>query len=90
MDRRRPEIIATSGLKGLGLDLGEALDRLLDGSLNSVFGAEVGERLAKGTITLLAEADHPAAKPQIRDDFGRDGANGAEFAAFRRICWAPH
>ncbi len=83
MDRRWRELDATGGFEDLGIEFGEALDRLLDGSLNSVFGAQVGERFAKDAIALSAEADHMTAEFQVRGDLGGKLADGLEAVAVR-------
>ena len=55
-----------------------------------MLGAQVSERLAKDAITLPAEALDLPPEAEVGHYLGGDLADGAEFATFGRVCWAPH
>ena len=75
MERWLPEVIAAGDLEGLGLEPGEVLDRLLDGGLDAVLGAEVGERFAKDAITKPVKPLNFPPKPKVGHHLSRDGAD---------------
>ena len=84
MNWRLPEIIATSGLENLRLDLGVGVELLIDDGGDVAFGAEPRQKLANGPGTLPMEADHLTAELQVCDDLGGYLADGPSRAGVGR------
>ena len=75
MERHHRELIAAGDLEGLRIEPGEVLDRLLDGGLDAVLGAEVGERFTKDAITKPVKSLDLPPEPQVGHHLGGDPAD---------------
>ena len=75
-----PELITTGGLKGLGVELGEMLDRLLDGGLNAVLSAQVSERFTGNSWAKGVKSLDQTPESEVGDDLGGDFADGSKRA----------
>ena len=82
MERWLPELVTTGGLKGLGVDLGEFADRLLDGKANAVFCCEVGEQFCGNARSTLMKTLNLALEFEIADDLSGNAADGLEISGF--------
>ena len=80
MKRFGPEIVSASGLKGLRIEFGEFADRLLDGSLDAVLGAHLGESFTDRTGTKTMQMFDLPPESKVRDDLGGHLADGSECA----------
>jgi hypothetical protein len=80
MERRLPELGAASRIEDLGLELGVALELLVDDRSNAALDGHLGKELGENTRPEAVKALDLTAEAQVSNDFGSNPTDASKCA----------